>query len=485
MRVLLIILMLFLTCCPHLSGAVKQEELDERNTRLTAHLQCFARWVDEACDLSERQQNQLNERIEQAIAKSQRAYQFPEYPHQIQTRQSRLYDYSPIRFVGIRGAAWGVYQAGLNDDLQKILNETQQDKYRAAYENRQLMLHKNFLDHVINTADHELFLSEQQKEAIKNLFPEKLPLLEDGLYSFMPHTIYLNEKSIGTILDSRPHLLNHAQKKWQRYLRSNHQAVVLLSAKSEEELQKKISAEIQKRMVNLKPALELRIDYFSHQLQLNGQDQQYLKLAGKGTMIKLANQWKENALLLQKEYAKRANQNEGQLIHRTILPLIRLYGFDHHPLWEHAVRKVMTDAAYEKRERMIQQATLNYLMALLDQELWLRSEQRTRIAMIYQNVSIYDRGRYCQNINYSNSYDLSLLAAVLADEREAELSGILDDSQLAALTELKKQFQQDQDILTVNTRHGRRLLGYIKTGQKNAIQFFSRGGFIGGGIGLF
>ncbi len=484
MRLLFIISVLLLTLCPQIFGAVKQEELDEREARLTAHLQSFATWVDDACDLTQEQQDQLNERIKQAITKSQQAYQFPDFPNQIKTEQSRLYDYSPIRFVGIRGAAWGVFQAGLNDELQKILNKDQKEKYRAAMENRKQLLHDSFLHHVINTADRELFLTDQQKDAIKNLFPAQLPLLDNGLYSFTPHTGSLNEKPINALLSRSPLALNKIQKRLQENHQNNQQAT-LINAANEDDMQKKISVEVKKQMLKMEPALELRIVYFSRQFQLSEKNLQYLKLAKKGTMVKLANRWKEKAIFQQKKNAIRDNQNNRRTTYRILLPSIHINDFDNHPLWEHAVRKVITDSAYEKRSQYAQQATTGNLIALLDQELWLSSKQRNEIATMYHDVSIFDRNGYCQASRHRNSYDLCLLAAVLTSKRQSNLNRILNDSQLKALVQLKKQFQNNKNILTINIRRGRLLLGYMKSDQENTIHFFTGGGFIGGGGGGF
>ncbi len=476
-----LIIILLIVFSQSLIGAVTPEELEEREARLTTHLKAFAGWVDDVCDLSDEQQDQLNERIKQAVTKSQQAYQFPDFPNQIKTQQSRLYDYSPIRFVGIRGAAWGVFQAGLNDELQKILNEAQKEKYRAAMEKRKQTLHQYFLAQVINTADRELFLTDQQKEAIKNLFPEKLPLLDNGLYSFYPKTSYLNEKSIDVVLFQASLGLNKTQMKWLEYLRKNRKQAVMLNAVNEDDMQGKISAEVQKQMEELVPAMELRITYFSRQFQLSKENLQYLKLAAKGTTVKLMNRWKEEAITQQQNNAVRAKQDNQQPTYRILLPPIRIHEFDDHPLWEQAVRKVITDSVYEKRKMIIQQTTLNYLIALLDQELWLSSEHRIKITTMYHDVSIFDRNRYCQNLIYSNSYDLSLLAAVLTGKRQGKLNGILNDSQLNALSQLKKQFPKNKNLLRIKTRRGRKFLGYMKAEQENAIQFFSGGGYIGGG----
>ncbi len=443
MRLLLFIFVLLFASCSQLFGAVKQEELDARKARLTVHLQSFATWVDDVCDLTQEQQDRLNERIKQAITKSQQAYQFPEFPNQIKTQQSRLYDYSPIRFVGIRGAAWGVFQAGLNDELQKILNEDQKEKHRAAMEKRKQLLHQSFLNHVINTADRELLLTDQQKEAIKNLFPEKLQLLDNGLYWFAPWPRYLKDKSITILLDSSSIALTPAQTERIKQLKATQSGFIrfkTLKGRADWNKQLKESALIQRR--NLQGMQQMRVSYLATRYRLTVESRQYLELAAKGAIAKVLGKWKQTTAekfdLWEKQVAEMVNRNKGVFAY-AVVPAIRDSEVFQHPLWEHAVRKVLTEQPYQQRKQESRDATNRYAVALLDQELWLTVEQRTQLIKICQRLCLIDKNQYYDTPSFGNQYDLSLLATVLYDCDQKELDELLNEHQRNVITQLKRQ----------------------------------------------
>ena len=448
MRLLLIISVLLLTLDSQLFGAVSPEELAEREARLTAHLHSFAEWVNDICNLTKGQQDQLNDRIKQAITQSQQAYQFPDFPNQIKTEQSRLYDFSPIRFVGIRGAAWGVFQAGLNDNLLKILNEDQQKKYRAAIETRKQTLHESFLAHVINTADRELFLSNQQKEGIRNLFPEKLPLLENGLYWFMIWPRYLKDKPIKILLDSSSIMLTPTQTERIQLLKSSQSGFArfkTLEGRADWNKQLKKSALMQRK--KLQSMQQMRVSCLVTRYHLSAENRDYLELASKGAIAKVLVKWKQTTAekfdLWEKQVAEMVNRKKVVFAYAAV-PAIRDSEVLQHPIWEHAVRKVLTEQANQQRKQESRDATNGYAVALLDQELWLTSAQRNQLNKISQRLCLIDKSQYYEAPGFGSQYDLSLLATILYDCDQKELDELLNESQRNVINQLKRQLLESK-----------------------------------------
>ncbi len=448
MRVPLAILMLLFTFYSQLFAAVKQEELDERNARLSAHLQSFAYWVDDVCDLTQQQQRQLNERIDQAIAQSQQAYQFPEFPNQIKTGQRRLYDYSPIQFVGIRGAAWGVFQAELNNELQKILNKTQEEKYRAAIEKRKQLLHDRFLDHVIITADQELFLTDQQKAAIRNLFPEKLPLLDSGRYWFTPWPGYLTDKPITTLLDANRLTLTRSQtERIQQLQNPSNRFIQFKTLEGRTAWSKQLKKNVEAQRKKLQSIVQVRIDCLARRYQLSTEKKKYLELASKGVIAKAIASWKkkisEKFDLWEKQVTEMLNRKKEVFAYAAVSALHDREIF-RHPLWENAVRRAITERSYLQQKQQIQNATTRYAAALLDQELWLTAGQRKQLDNICQRLCLVDKSRYYEQSHFGNQYDLSILGTVLYDCDQKEFKGILKSPQQLVISLLKRQLTRHE-----------------------------------------
>ena len=176
-------------------------ERDNRKLRLDNHFKAYAGWVGHVCQLSDEQNKELEKLLEEKIGLSQKKFGEKKIP---QNHSNYLFDYSPFRFFDDDGAATEIYKADLEKAVHKLLNEKQKESLIAAISKRKQELHNRYLNYIIEKADKELFLSEKQEKQIRGLFPDQIPLLENGLYTFMPRTYYVKEKPIASIVMHPP-----------------------------------------------------------------------------------------------------------------------------------------------------------------------------------------------------------------------------------------------------------------------------------------
>lgn len=440
---------------PNKVNAAKKE-IETRQLRLDAHFATFASWVDQTCNLSDEQKVQLNAAIKESIAKSQEAYKKPKpKPANNRGRSNYLYDYSPIQFLNTRGAAWGVYQSTLNETLLKILNEEQQKKLQTARTERRKNLHSLFFNHILYKADKELFLSSKQKEQIKNLFPDQLPYLESGAYSFAPQTHYIPEKPIINIVMHPPVAFKKVQMtRLQDLRRSRNSYISFQTIDGVSGWHKKLNAEAETQQEKFHRILDIRIAYFATEFQLSSEDKHYLKLAGKGAIVKAIAKWKKSTIAQFKSWEGHIQRQPGQNFGLGVAG-IQTSELDKHPLWVHAVEKVITKQSYDQHRQSSQNIVTGYAAAMLDQELWLSADQRTKIVALLQDSQLID-----PSLRH-NQFDLSLLGVTIHGKKRKEIEAILNETQLNTFVVLKKQFSKQNNYITIQTRHGQTYLQQI------------------------
>ena len=421
-----------------------KSEQENRKARLESHFKAYAEWIDHVCQLSDQQRKELEKLLEQKILLSQKKFAEKKLPP---NRHNYLYDYSPFRFFDDDGAATEIYQADLDKAVHKLLNEKQKGALNAALSQRKLELHNRYLNYIIEKADKELSLSEKQEKQIRVLFPDQIPLLKNGLYSFFPRTYYVKEKPIVSIIMHPPIAFKKTQMNRLQGLRQQQSSIVFMANSGVENWYKQLDEEVENQKEKFHRALDFRIALIGADFQLTPQDKKYLKLAGKGATIKILAAWKKNSLPQLKQWEKHAKQQPGQNFGFG-LQAADVSELDKNPLWEHAVKKVVTEATYNKIMQKAQQAKTGYVVAILDQELYLRDDQRDVIQTILQgNLPVI-------NSRYSQSYDLALLGLTLHGKKRKAIEKILTEPQLNAFTVLKKQFTAQNSYLAIQSRHG-------------------------------
>ena len=425
-----------------------KQELENRKLRLENHFKAYAAWIDHVCQLSDEQNKELEKLLEQKIGLSQKKFGEKKVP---QNHQNYLYDYSPFRFFDDDGAGTDIYKADLEKAVQKLLNKKQKESLLAAISKRKQQLHTRYLNYIMEKADKELFLSEKQEKQIRDLFPDQIPLLENGLYTFMPRTYYVKEKPIASIVMHPPVAFKRVQMNRLQDLKQRQSSLTFMANNGVESWYKQLDEEVENQKEKFQRALDIRIAFIGTEFQLSPQDKQYLKLAGKGATLRTLAAWKKKSLPQLKSWEKHVARQPGQNFGFG-LQAADVSELDKNPLWEHAVKKVVTEETYNKIMQQAQQAKAAYLVAILDQELYLRDDQRDKIQEILQGN--------LPAVNYQNSqsYDLALLGLTIHGKKRKTIEKILTEPQLNAFTVLKSQFTVQNSYLGIQSRHGQMYL---------------------------
>ncbi len=423
-------------------------ERDNRKLRLENHFKAYAGWVDHVCQLSDEQKKELEKLLEQKIGLSQKKFGEKKIP---QNHRNYLFDYSPFRFFDDDGAATEIYKADLEKAVHQLLNEKQIESLIAATSQRKQQLHNRYLNYIMEKADKELFLSEKQEKQIRDLFPDQIPLLENGLYTFIPRTYYVKEKPIASIVMHPPVAFKRVQMNRLQDLKQRRSSLTFMANNGVESWYKQLDEEVENQKEKFQRALDIRIAFIGTEFQLSPQDKKYLKLAGKGATLRVLTAWKKRSLPQLKSWEKHVARQPGQNFGFG-LQAADVSELDKNPLWEHAVKKVVTEATYNKIMQRAQQAKAGYLVAILDSELYLRDDQCDEIQTILQgNLPVI-------NTRNSQSYDLALLGLTIHGKKRKAIEKILTEPQLNAFSALKRQFTVQNSYLGIQSRHGQMYL---------------------------
>ncbi len=428
------------------AGNANKKITDIRKERLETHFAAFVTWVDYHCELTADQKTEFNKIIVKLIEKGPQS--IAEVPGVIYSRQY-LNNLAPVRFVDTHGAAGVIYHADLERNLLKILTDQQKEKWRAAIKKRKQTLHEIFLERVINTAGKKLTLSDKQKKQLKKLFPEHLPLLENGLYSFEPRNQYVNEKSILIILTHPP--MAYRKEQWAllkpvrnrrilggRQLRTKN--IRLMAIDGPEGWRKTINTEAEQFQDELQLLLQKKAQEKFLGNKLSPEQLRYLEVARKGAAFRTVKEWKKKSLLATVQNEKIIEQRPGINFVFSV-PGIESSKIDQHPLWENAVTKVKASLLGEAQSNY-SEFTIKYAVAMLDQELWFTDEQLPKIRELYRSSHLANELLYS-----GEQYELHLLATIIYAKKESELESILNKQQLTAFKTLKSQYEIEDSFL--------------------------------------
>ena len=111
--------------------------------------------------------------------------------------------------------------------------------------------------------------------------------------------------------------------------------------------------------------------------------------------------------------------------------------------------------ARTEREQYQRNAIVDYAVAILDQEIWLRPEQRAAIHKL-ADETLGDFASYSPGSGYSYYAELQILGDMLHLPKEARLKELLSEEQLATWAQLKKQLDLDKQTnrFRITYRHG-------------------------------
>jgi hypothetical protein len=458
---------------------------DERKQRVTMHMTAMLAWMDSVCELKDDQRKQIEQHFAEVVSESQDRW--AKAPNRGEQNGNR--DFIPFEFVTVSRKL--THSSKLRRALDQILTEEQGQRLSEALEDRDEVLKSDMVGLAALVLDGELFLSANQykpvADELKSILGQRLyPGLfgfHNDMYPFQRAAFQPSSKLKAVLGDVR-------YKRFERLTRQNGEAeryVMITLGNGDGEASFTAAVDAQPKRVA--EAMAVRIQFLRESHGLTDVQCRKLTIAAKGAASREIDKWIETS-------DKQMDSMRQQFGNQNIswgMSLLQISQVERNKLWvktrdkllfgdkkpatekekvnEQVVQartqiKSAIDALFSKAEQPKQKknvveltdrqkyqraAMVGYLVGTIDQEVWLRADQREPMSkLIDAAVSNFDR----YTVYNSRYTEIQMLADVLFVVKKPALTKLLSDKQLAAWDNLKKQFKQQERYMTVRYRHG-------------------------------
>ncbi|MEW4486792.1 hypothetical protein AB1L42_01855 [Thalassoglobus sp. JC818] len=434
--------------------AIPEGEIEDRKERLEHYLQSAATWVDAVVTLTPEQKQKLDEFHLELVTTSQENFVKSTGPRDA---QKPLTDFAPIRFVGKSGAGYLATGYDWIQFMKTLLDEDQQRTFQTALLERQERLRDALIGHLVNQIDEELFLTADQREEFRQEFIPKMVPGETRLFSLNPQNYYIEYESLENLLSSLPdNVFRPAQLKrfgdlvqGSRSGNQNEQYVTFMANEGVDGWQKKLEELHEHQQKRLKRSINVRIEFWEATGDLSEEDLRVLNVAGRGCVVYILEKWKKthraSVAGWEETVALNPNVNFGFSIQVPETSEI-----DSHQLWVTSLDRCIDGSSEIDRERsaMLERAAAEYLVSLLDRELWLTEVQ-------FQQLVELMLARMPRTLKTNQAYiqELILLTVPIANIDEAQWDEILNERQEEALEALRGHFQFQGDYVSIQMRN--------------------------------
>lgn len=414
-----------------LPGEADRKEHADRTLALSGAMES---WVIQTCQLDEMQQASMKELVAKRVADENAKYAKHDNP----ARQNKPFgENTPLLFVQSDGVGTKLTNALLKSIRSDVLNDAQKGQLDIAVAERAESQNAAFREFVVALFDQELFLSDEQRQKMLDLFSGEKKKITSPFYSFVGQTYYLPYQTLSTMLSARnADFLDARQKERLSDLTSggegNQNYIMFQSTEGPEQWAENIKRAVVNQRKTYLHAAAVRVGYFERTLSLTPEQVEYLTVASKGaTTTALAN-WKETTQRTVDNMVEQMGQMRGNFAFSA--QNISVDGLDQNEIWAEAVRTVSAEKQSQDRVRHIQHVRAMTVTALLDQELWLTPAQREEVLKFTEQVMPKSsaKGTYDDYVR-----ELVLLAYPLHKADEAKVNDVLTESQLAVWEQLK------------------------------------------------
>jgi hypothetical protein len=431
----------------------READLKKHADRTGALAAAIQSWVTQTCQLDEAQQGKLQTLVIGSLKAESERYAKSNNPN----RQNMAFGpTTPLLFVhadngttttinGQPADCIGViYSQELLRLIQKdILNETQKEQFSAALTERSGFQNAAFEEYVVSLFDLELFLTEDQRQKMLGQFSARSTKITSPFYSFIGHSYYLPNKSLGEVLSvSKADYLDSRQKKRLNDLLTgdgNQNDIMFQSSEGAEQWDETVRQSVPKQRLLYLNAAAVRIGYLERSLKLTPEQVEYLSNASKGAVVEALRDWKvstQQTIDQMKQHMARVQGNFGFSAQN-----ISVDSLDQNEIWKNAVRQIDAEKPSGERSAAIRRAKASTVAALLDQEMWLTPAQRVAVlewteASMPRNFVKSDYDQYVR--------ELILLAYPLHRTAESEVKEVLNQPQQTIWQQLKGFFKVQQ-----------------------------------------
>ncbi len=369
-------------------------------------------------------------------------------------------DYFPIKFTDKDGAARSFDFTKFVSKLEGVdLTREQQKKFEELKQEREAYRDAAALGQLMNLLDAELFLTPRQRTAFAEGVRQNLDTDVTG-FAFRTSSYYFNQKAIGPIIRSGSYLklLSDVQRRRASDLASSNGSsardlyVSFSANEGVDAWQEKLRESTKSQRDRLMRAIEVRVEFHKALCDLPYKTVRYLRVAGKGASDEMIASWKATTRQQLKTYEQQAAQWAGQANFSFSVSAPSITKLGQNEIWTHALesRIPQSNDLLAERDRVRTAATADFVVAMLDKELWLTQQQRRHLAeSLIKKLPLPDK-TVSNNTYYT---DISLLAFALHRLSDQEIS-VLTDKQIEVWNAMKKVFPTQGQYVVVQRRNG-------------------------------
>lgn len=438
--------------------AAPEKEVKQRLERLNAWSKAMQDWVAVTAGLSDEQKKFLQTDLKAAVDKAQKDYGKGGNAAQMRMNQG-LTDFFPIRMTSDNGAADKLDVTRFPKNIPSVkLSKEQQAKLDNAAAKRRKFQADAALGRVLNLIDRELFLTATQRAELGPAIRSRNSLTAQ-CYAFHPQNYYFQQTSVLPFIQAGPHLkmLNEAQQTRAADMSqqnggsyNNERYILFQSNEGVDTWQDKLSEASKNQKKRLQRACAVRVAFYKSEHELPEKQARRLVVAGKGTVDEVVAAWKTQSRKQLKSFEDQAMRARGGNFSFG-LNVADIHKIEQAGLWKTTLTSIAPDfaSASSDRDSARRSAMTNFVVSLVDHELWLTADQRAKLTE--------KLGRQMPAPDYRNNYqyfeEITLLAVALFKCSKQDLA-ILSDSQKAAWETIKKQMPFDGRYVRVPMKHG-------------------------------
>lgn len=430
-------------------------ELKARHVRLEAYFAARLYWLKSICDLDEEQVPGVVMALEKLRAAAEQ-----EYAQDNHRRSHGFSDYAAVRFTVDGAASRDANSVDPPEMILEQLTNRQRDQLKRAQQARAAAMQAVLRDRIVDVFDSELFLTSNQREQLERHIAEKLGGEPFRLYSLTPQNFYLNYTSPEKLLSGLDlQVLSAVQRKRcaavcnsrtsgsgsERYL-------TFMSNQGVDGWYDSLDEAMHMQRDRLLEIAAVRSEFYQAEFGLNDEQVRRLELAAKGTVLYCLEDWEESTVRNLRQWEERMQEQQqfrnGNFGFSVSVPQTQVV--DQHQLWKSTLSDLKIDLNDSESDRALRQRRTEaaYLLALLDQELWLTPEQRMQMAPLLSQVMPRSRLQ-----GYDYFYEVYLMAIPVMKLNDKDLEKILAPSQRRAWENLKGQYRVNGQNVTITGRN--------------------------------
>lgn len=438
----------------------REDELIDRHERLEAYADVSGEWLSTLLELNDAQQRTLRVTHDQEVALSQADAKRRKVDNN--DRSHRYFaDYFVIKFTDTDGAARRLDFTRHAHKLQEVnLAEAQKRTLEELTAERKAFFESAALGQLMNLLDAELFFAPEQRVEFSDGLRSTVNLDVTG-FAFTTSTYYFNQRIAGPLVQ-RGKFLNVLEDSQRRRLAditnaknsssSGRQYLLFSTSDGVDAWQEKLVTSIKEQRERLMRAIAVRVDFHRTQCNLSDETAHRLMVAGKGASDVVIAEWKRTSRTQLKGYEQQAAQwvGRGNMSFAVNLPNIQTLAAN--DIWTHSIESAVPEASDQltERNRLRTQANAEFVVAMLDKELWLTQKQREHlIPVVFKMMPHPDKAM--SSSSYYN--ELALLGMTMFKFPDQDLP-ILTDKQKRAWKAMKKPLQTNGNYILVQRRNG-------------------------------